>query len=102
LDYATPPHIEDSNSSVFNQYVIRAKKRDKLREYLKEKGIGTELYYPLPLHLQKCFKYLGYKRGDFPVSEKAAKQTLALPIYPELKKSEIDYVVSTIKDFYRG
>jgi len=100
LDYATPPHIEDSNSSVFNQYVIRAKKRDKLREYLKEKGIGTELYYPLPLHLQKCFKYLGYKRGDFPVSEKAAKQTLALPIYPELKKSEIDYVVSTIKDFY--
>ena len=99
LDYATPPHIEDSNSSVFNQYVIRAKKRDKLREYLKEKGIGTELYYPLPLHLQKCFKYLGYKRGDFPVSEKAAKQTLALPIYPELKKSEIDYVVSTIKDF---
>jgi len=102
LDGITTPYIQDSNVSVFNQYVIRAKKRDKLREYLKEKGIGTELYYPLPLHLQKCFKYLGYKRGDFPVSEKAAKQTLALPIYPELKKSEIDYVVSTIKDFYRG
>ena len=102
LDGITTPYIQDSNVSVFNQYVIRAKKRDKLREYLKEKGIGTELYYPLPLHLQKCFKYLGYKGGDFPVSEKAAKQTLALPIYPELKKSEIDYVVSTIKDFYRG
>ena len=102
LDGITTPYIQDSNVSVFNQYVIRAKKRDKLREYLKEKGIGTELYYPLPLHLQKCFKYLGYKRGDFPVSEKAAKQTLALPIYPELKKSEIDYVVSTIKDFYGG
>jgi len=77
---------------VFNQFVIRISNRDKIQEMMKSRGIGTEKYYPLPLHLQKCFKYLEYKEGDFPVSEKLAREVLALPIYPELKISEIDYI----------
>lgn len=86
---------------VFNQYVIRVKKRDQLREYLAKEGIGTEIYYPVPLHMQQCFRYLRYKRGDFPVSEKAARETLALPIYPELTIEEQQYVVNKIGDFYK-
>ncbi|MBI5559676.1 MAG: DegT/DnrJ/EryC1/StrS family aminotransferase [Deltaproteobacteria bacterium] len=97
-----PPYIATTNVSVFNQYVVRAKKRGGLRAYLKAKGVSTEIYYPVPLHLQKCFGYLGCKRGDFPVSEKAARETLALPVYPELRKREIEYVVSAISDFYSG
>lgn len=102
LDHVTPPHVEEGNVSVFNQYVVRVKKRNALKEHLAAKGIGTEIYYPVPLHLQKCFKYLGYKRGDLPRSEAAARQTLALPIYPELKDEEIRYVVSSIAGFYRS
>jgi dTDP-4-amino-4,6-dideoxygalactose transaminase len=100
LDFVTPPAVPAVKRSVFNQYVVRVKNRDKLREFLSKNGIGTEVYYPVPLHLQKCFRYLGYTRGDFPASEKAASQTLALPVYPELTKSEQRYVVSTIKKFY--
>ena len=96
----TVPFIEDGNTSVFNQYIVRVKKRDKLRQYLGEKGVGSNIYYPLSLHLQECFGYLGYKKGSMPESEKASKETLALPIYPELTSSEVRYVVSTIKDFY--
>ena len=97
----TLPSVAASNKSVFNQYVVRVKSRDRLRAYLTKKGIGTEIYYPLPLHLQKCFKYLGYKRGDFPVSERAARETMALPIYPELKGAELEYVVSNIARFFK-
>jgi len=96
-----PPYIQKRNLSVFNQYVISAAKRDELRAYLASVGVGSEIYYPLSLHQQKCFKYLGYKKGDLPVSEKAAKQVLALPIYPELREAEQKFVVSSIAEFYK-
>ncbi|MBI5875925.1 MAG: DegT/DnrJ/EryC1/StrS family aminotransferase [Deltaproteobacteria bacterium] len=99
LDIVSLPAARPYNRHVFNQYIIRVKKRDALREYLSNQGIGTEIYYPVPLHLQQCFKYLGYKKGDFPVSEKAAKETLALPIYPELALEEQGYVVNKIAEF---
>ena len=101
LNTITLPVIRPNGRHVFNQYVIRVKKRDNLREYLAKEGIGTEIYYPVPLHLQECFRYLGYKRRDLPVSEKAAKETLALPIYPELTPEEQEYVVNKIAEFYR-
>ncbi len=101
-DIVTEPFIESGNKSVFNQYIVRVKRRDVLRKYLADKGVGSEIYYPVPLHMQKCFKDLGYKKGSFPVSEQAAKESLALPIYPELKLKEIEYVVSSIAGFYSG
>jgi dTDP-4-amino-4,6-dideoxygalactose transaminase len=85
---------------IFNQYVVRAQNRDALRARLTERGIGSEIYYPVPLHLQKCFAYLSHRAGDFPQSEQAAGETLALPIYPELEQSQLAYVVATIRDFY--
>lgn len=84
---------------IFNQYVIRVAERDKLQAFLKEKGVGTEVYYPVPMHIQECFAYLGCKEGDFPESERAAKHTLALPIYPELSKEQIKYVAECVKEF---
>ncbi len=94
------PYIKKGFRHIFNQYVIRAKDRDGLMGFLKEKGVGTEVYYPLPMHLQECFGYLGCRQGDFPESEKAAKETLALPVYPELDVEAIGYVVERIKEFY--
>jgi dTDP-4-amino-4,6-dideoxygalactose transaminase len=91
------PQVESHNKSIYNQYVIRVSPRDQLLNYLKEKGIGTEIYYPVPLHLQACFKYLGYSEGDFPESEKAARETIALPIYPELTMDQKIYVIDQIK-----
>jgi len=85
---------------VFNQYVIRVSQRDELRARLAEQHVGTEVYYPLPLHLQKCFVHMGLSEGAFPESEKAAKECLALPIYPELTESEAMYVVDRIAAFY--
>ncbi len=85
---------------IYNQYVIRAKERDELRAYLTEKNIGSEIYYPLALHQQQCFVELGYKAGDFPESEKAAAETLALPVYPELDQVQQDYVVEKMSSFY--
>ena len=81
--------------------MIRCKRRDELREYLQQKGVGTEIYYPLPLHLQPCFAYLGYREGDFPVSERVAKTSLALPIYPELQRDDLEYVAGQISEFFR-
>ena len=88
------------NFHTYHQYVIRTKERDKLQAHLKAKGVGTSVFYPLSLHEQECFSDLGYKRGDFPVSERAAKEVLALPIYPELATEQQDYIVDSIKEFY--
>jgi dTDP-4-amino-4,6-dideoxygalactose transaminase len=85
---------------VFHQYVIRAQRRDELRQFLADRKIGSEIYYPLPLHLQPVFSYLGLKAGALPVSEQAAKEVLALPMFPELTDAEIQWVVESIADFY--
>lgn len=90
------------NFHIYHQYVIRANERDRLQEFLKERGVATAIYYPLPLHLQKCFAYLDYREGDFPVSEKASREVLALPIFPELTTEQQDFIVSSISDFYKS
>ncbi|HET9409857.1 MAG TPA: DegT/DnrJ/EryC1/StrS family aminotransferase [Candidatus Sulfotelmatobacter sp.] len=85
---------------VFHQYVIRAHRRDELRSFLAERKIGTEVYYPIPLHLQPCFAYLGYREGNFPQAERATKEVLALPMFPELTEDEQRVVVRSVADFY--
>jgi dTDP-4-amino-4,6-dideoxygalactose transaminase len=92
----TSPHA----FHVYHQYVIRAERRDDLRKFLTSRGIGTEVYYPIPLHLQPCFAYLGYAEGDLPESERAAREVLALPMFPELTAEEQQRVVDTIAEFY--
>ena len=87
---------------IYNQFVIRCERRDELRGYLQRNGVGTEIYYPLPLHLQPCFAYLGYKEGDFPVSERVSKTSLALPVYPELQRDDLEYVAGQISEFFAG
>lgn len=96
----TRPLVLPGNGGIYNQYCIRAQRRDQLKNYLQEQGIGTEVYYPLSLHEQECFKSLGHKRGDFPESERAAAESLAIPIYPELATAQIEYVADRIKSFY--
>jgi len=90
----------DKNYHIYNQYTIHSKKRDELQAFLKENGIGTEIYYPLPLHLQECFKDLGYKKGDLPASEEASSSVLSIPVYPELIPAQKDYIVQKISEFY--
>jgi dTDP-4-amino-4,6-dideoxygalactose transaminase len=85
---------------IYNQFVIRTQRRDELQSYLKGQGIGTEVYYPIPLHLQPCYAFLGHKEGDFPVSERLAKESLALPVQSEIGAEEIEYVSETIRAFY--
>ena len=94
------PFAAAGQRHIFNQYVVRAERRDALRARLAERGIGSEIYYPVPLHLQACFAYLNYRAGDFPHSERAAAETLALPIYPELEQAQLAHVVATIVEFY--
>jgi dTDP-4-amino-4,6-dideoxygalactose transaminase len=90
------------NHHIYNQYIIRTEKRDELRKFLTDNEINTEIYYPVPFHLQECFSDLGYKAGDFPLSEDAGNTSLALPIYPELKDEQLVYVVEKIKEFIKG
>jgi dTDP-4-amino-4,6-dideoxygalactose transaminase len=96
------PAIQYENRHIFHQYVIRVPERKQLRQFLNEQGVGTDIYYPLPLHLQQCYSFLKHRRGDFPVSEKASEEVLALPIYPELTDDRQAYVVDRIKAFYEG
>jgi dTDP-4-amino-4,6-dideoxygalactose transaminase len=91
-----------TNRHIFNQYVIRVPRREQLRAALQQRGIGTEVYYPVPMHLQECFAYLGVRVGEFPESERAAEETLALPIYPELRTPQLRYVAESIRDFFLG
>lgn len=94
------PYIEPANTCIFNQYTLRCQRRDALQAYLKEQGIGTAIYYPLPLHLQPCFAYLGYKQGACPESERAAQEVLSIPVFPELTRSQRDRVIGAIRAFY--
>ena len=100
LDFVTPPAELPGGRHVYHQYVVRAKHRDELMKYLAERGITTRVYYPLPLHLQRCFANLGYKKGDFPVAEALADDVLALPMFPELLPEEQERIVSEIAGFY--
>ena len=95
-----PPQIDSNNVSIYHQYTVTVPKRDRLQEYLAEKEIGSAIFYPHPLHLQECFKQLGYNKGDFPVAERLCEDVLSLPIYPELKKEQIEYVANAILEFY--
>lgn len=93
------PTAKSNRYHIYNQYVIRTQRRDELKAYLTEKGIGNAIYYPLSLHQQKCFEFLGYHQGSFSESEKAAKESLAIPIYPDLSKEQLQYIVDMINLF---
>jgi dTDP-4-amino-4,6-dideoxygalactose transaminase len=95
-----PPVRAPWSGHVFNQYTIRAKRRDALGEHLKSRGIGWGVYYPIPLHLQECFSHLGYEVGDMPEAERASKEVISLPIFPELAPAQIERVVDEIASFY--
>jgi dTDP-4-amino-4,6-dideoxygalactose transaminase len=95
------PTVQYQNRHIFHQYVIRVPERDRLKQFLSEEGIGTDIYYPVPLHLQECYSFLKYQRGDLPVSEKASEEVLALPIYPELTDDQQIAVADRIKAFYK-
>ena len=96
----TPAEPPTSTRHIYNQFVIRCERRNELQAHLKAAGVGTEVYYPVPMHVQKCFADLGYKQGDFPVSEACANDSLALPVYPELPEDDLAYVVECISQFY--
>jgi dTDP-4-amino-4,6-dideoxygalactose transaminase len=98
---STPPPAAPGSRHIYNQYCIRTQRRDDLRAHLTKEGVGAEIYYPLPLHMQQCFAYLGHRPEDFPESLRASQESLALPIYPELAESQLQYVVDTIAAFFR-
>ena len=94
------PVVDACNEHIFHQYTLRVERRDELQAHLKSKRIGSAVYYPVPLHLQQCFSHLGYRRGQFPEAERAAAEVISLPVYPELTRDQIDYVVDAIRGFY--
>jgi dTDP-4-amino-4,6-dideoxygalactose transaminase len=94
------PAVEPANESIFNQYTLRCDRRDALQSHLKTRGIGCTVYYPLPLHLQPCFAYLGYKEGAFPHAERAAREVLSLPVFPELTRPQLEEVVDGVRSFF--
>ena len=99
----TPKAVWGRQAHIYNQYVLSVDtKRDALMKHLKDNGIGCEIYYPVTFHEQECFRYLGYELGAFPASEKAARSTLAIPIYPDLTTEMQDYVISKVHEFLRG
>jgi dTDP-4-amino-4,6-dideoxygalactose transaminase len=100
LDRVTLPQSPDGYHHVYNQFTIRCSNRDALRQYLQQKGIPTEIYYPISLHLQPAFSYLGYKEGQMPNSELASREALSLPVFPELSDEQQDSVVEAITEFY--
>ena len=102
LDAVRSPLTDPANEHIFHQYVIEAERRDELQAHLKAQGIGTAIYYPVPLHLQPCFGYLGYRHGSLPAAERAVARVLALPVYPELTEAQRTHVVGAIRGFYRA
>ncbi len=100
VEEVTTPAVRTNRRHIFNQYTIRCSRRDELMDFLKRRGVDSEIYYPVPLHLQECFSYLGYKSGDFPMTERASRECLSLPIYPELTEEMRRYVVEKIAEFY--
>jgi len=94
------PFVDPNNVSIFNQYTVRVERRDELQKHLNARKIGNSVYYPLPLHLQPCFAYLGYKEGELPESERAAKEVISLPVFPELTRSQMEEVVGAVRDFF--
>ncbi|WP_035289561.1 DegT/DnrJ/EryC1/StrS family aminotransferase [Clostridium sp. KNHs214] len=100
-EYINIPKIKGAQQGVYYVFNILAERRDELAAYLKENEIGYSIYYPVPLHLQECFSYLGYKKGDFPVAERTCEKILALPIYPEITREEVEFVCDTILKFYK-
>ena len=99
----TTPFVAPENESIFNQYTVRVMdgRRNELQEFLKARGVGTSVYYPLPLHQQPCFAYLGYRTGQMPESERAAAEVLSLPIFPELTRSQLDEVIAGVHAFFK-
>lgn len=100
LEGVSTPVVDPANEPIFHQYTIRAARRDALKEHLARQGIGCAVYYPVPLHLQPCFAPLGYRAGQLPEAECAAREVLSLPIYPELTEAQQDEVVQAIRSFY--
>jgi dTDP-4-amino-4,6-dideoxygalactose transaminase len=102
VDRLKKPHCLDECYHVYHQYVVQHDERDKLRSHLTEAGIGTGLHYPVPIHLQPCYKHLGHREGDFPAAEKAARGVLSLPIFPGMEEEETEYVVAALESFSLG
>ncbi|HYK82971.1 MAG TPA: DegT/DnrJ/EryC1/StrS family aminotransferase [Gemmatimonadales bacterium] len=101
LPQVQPPVVDTANEHIFHQYTLRVERRDALQAHLKSRGIASAIYYPVPLHLQPCFRHLGYQAGQLPETERAAREVVSLPVYPELTREQLDYVIDAIRGFYR-